>query len=148
MEVFGGNGYVEEGPMGRLFREAPVNSIWEGSGNVMSLDVLRAVSRNPDDAHLVLDHLQAVASQDARVRAQVQTLREAIQLSPVELERQARRFTQRLVLTAQPCLMLQHASPEASAAFIGSRFDPDWGPVAGISTGTSDPAALLRAAWQ
>jgi putative acyl-CoA dehydrogenase len=44
--------------------------------------------------------------------------------------------------------MLQHASPEASAAFIGSRFDPDWGPVAGISTGTSDPAALLRAAWQ
>jgi putative acyl-CoA dehydrogenase len=84
----------------------------------MSLDVLRAVSRNPDDAHLVLDHLQAVASQ------------------------------QRLVLTAQACLMLQHASPEASAAFIGSRFDPDWGPVTGISAGTSDPAALLRAAWQ
>jgi putative acyl-CoA dehydrogenase len=70
MEVFGGNGYVEDGPMGRLFREAPVNSIWEGSGNVMSLDVLRAVSRNPDDAHLVLDHLQDVASQDARVLAQ------------------------------------------------------------------------------
>jgi len=53
-----------------------------------------------------------------------------------------------LIITAQACLMLQHASPEASAAFIGSRFDPDWGPVAGISTGTSDPAALLRAAWQ
>ena len=50
MEVFGGNGYVETGPMGRLFREAPVNSIWEGSGNVMCLDVLRAISRNPDDA--------------------------------------------------------------------------------------------------
>jgi len=148
MEVFGGNGYVEDGPMGRLFREAPVNSIWEGSGNVMSLDVLRAVSRNPDDAHLVLDHLQDVASQDARVLAQAHALRDAIQLPPSELERQARRFTQRLVLTAQACLMLQHASPEASAAFIGSRFDPDWGPVAGISAGTSDPAALLRAAWQ
>ncbi|MDM0076648.1 acyl-CoA dehydrogenase family protein [Variovorax sp. J2P1-59] len=147
MEVFGGNGYVEDGPMGRLFREAPVNSIWEGSGNVMSLDVLRAVSRNPDDAHLVLDHLQDVASQDARVLAQVHALRDAIQLPPAELERQARRFTQRLVLTAQACLMLRHASPEASAAFIGSRFDPDWGPVAGISAGTSDPAALLRAAW-
>ncbi|MDM0104588.1 acyl-CoA dehydrogenase family protein [Variovorax sp. J22R24] len=147
MEVFGGNGYVEDGPMGRLFREAPVNSIWEGSGNVMSLDVLRAVSRNPDDAHLVLDHLQDVASQDARVLAQAHALRDAIQLPPTELERQARRFTQRLVLTAQACLMLQHASPEASSAFIGSRFDPDWGPVAGISAGTSDPAALLRAAW-
>ena len=148
MEVFGGNGYVEEGPMGRLFREAPVNSIWEGSGNVMSLDVLRAVSRNPDDAHLVLDHLQEVASQDSRLQAQTEALRDAMALPPVDLERQARRFTQRLVLTAQACLMLQHASPEASAAFIGSRFDPDWGPVAGITAGTGDPAALLRAAWQ
>ncbi|MBB3179265.1 acyl-CoA dehydrogenase family protein [Variovorax sp. Sphag1AA] len=148
MEVFGGNGYVETGPMGRLFREAPVNSIWEGSGNVMSLDVLRAVSRNPDDAHLVLDHLRDVASQDATLLAQTQWLRDAIQLPPEQLERQARRFTQRLVLTAQACLMLQHASPEASAAFIGSRFDPDWGPVTGISAGTTDPAALLRAAWQ
>jgi len=148
MEVFGGNGYVEDGPMGRLFREAPVNSIWEGSGNVMSLDVLRAVSRNPDDAHLVLDHLQQVASQDSRLRAQAQALRDAVVLPPAELERQARRFTQRLVLTAQACLMLQHASAEASAAFIGSRFDPDWGPVTGITSGTSDPAALLRAAWQ
>jgi hypothetical protein len=49
---------------------------------------------------------------------------------------------------AQACLMLQFASPEASAAFIGSRFDPDWGPMTGISSGTSDQAALLRAAWQ
>ncbi|MGO4390067.1 acyl-CoA dehydrogenase family protein [Variovorax sp. M-6] len=148
MEVFGGNGYVEDGPMGRLFREAPVNSIWEGSGNVMSLDVLRAVSRNPDDAHRVLDHLQEVASQDVRLWGQSQSLRDAIALPPAELERQARRFTQRLVLTAQACLMLQHASAEASAAFIGSRFDPDWGPVTGITAGTSDPGALLRAAWQ
>jgi len=148
MEVFGGNGYVEDGPMGRLFREAPVNSIWEGSGNVMSLDVLRAVSRNPDDAHRVLDHLHDVASQEPRVRAQAQALRDALQLPAAELERQARRFTQRLALTAQACLMLQHASTEACAAFIGSRFDPDWGPVAGISAGTDNPAALLRAAWQ
>jgi putative acyl-CoA dehydrogenase len=62
MEVFGGNGYVETGPMGVLFREAPVNSIWEGSGNVMCLDLLRAMSRNPGDADLVLDHLQDVAT--------------------------------------------------------------------------------------
>ena len=147
MEVFGGNGYVETGPMGRLFREAPVNSIWEGSGNVMCLDVLRAVSRNPVDAHLVLDHLQGVATQDAVVMAQLQKLRDAIQQPPETLEREARRFTQRLALVTQACLMLQHASAEASAAFIGSRFDPDWGPVMGITAGTADPAALLRAAW-
>ena len=147
MEVFGGNGYVETGPMGRLFREAPVNSIWEGSGNVMCLDVLRAVSRNPDDAHLVLDHLQDVATQAPVVLAQVQKLRDALQQPPDTLEPQARRFTQRLALTTQACLMLQHASADASDAFIGSRFDPDWGPVAGISAGTSNPMALLDAAW-
>lgn len=147
MEVFGGNGYVETGPMGRLFREAPVNSIWEGSGNVMCLDVLRAISRKPDDAHLVLDHLQDVATQAPVVLAQVQQLRAALQQAPEAQERQARRFTQRLALTAQACLMLQHASAHASAAFIGSRFDPDWGPVTGITAGTSDPAALLQSAW-
>lgn len=147
MEVFGGNGYVETGPMGRLFREAPVNSIWEGSGNVMCLDVLRAISRNPDDAHLVLDNLQSVASQAPAVLTQVQKLRDAIQLPAETLEREARRFTQRLALTAQACLMLEHASADASAAFIGSRFDPDWGPVTGITSGTRDAAGLLRAAW-
>jgi len=147
MEVFGGNGYVETGPMGRLFREAPVNSIWEGSGNVMCLDVLRAISRNPDDAHLVLDHLQDVATQAPALLAQVQKLRTALQLPPAALERQARRFTQKLALTTQACLMLQHASDEAASAFIASRFDPDWGPVTGITSGSHDPAALLSAAW-
>jgi len=148
MEVFGGNGYVEESPMGRLFREAPVNSIWEGSGNVMCLDVLRAVSRNPDDANLVLDQLQEVATGEPRVLDALQSVRRMTQLPPQELEPQARRFTQRLVLAAQACLMLEHASAEESAAFLSSRFDPDWGPVTGISAGTSDPAALLRAAWR
>lgn len=148
MEVFGGNGYVEEGPMGRLFREAPVNSIWEGSGNVMCLDVLRAVSRNPDDVHLVLDQLHEVATGEPRVQDALQAVRKMTQLPPQELEQQARRFTQRLVLAAQACLMLEHASAEESAAFLSSRFDPEWGPVTGISAGTSDPAALLRAAWR
>jgi putative acyl-CoA dehydrogenase len=148
MEVFGGNGYVEDGPMGRLFREAPVNSIWEGSGNVMCLDVLRAVSRNPGDVQLVLDQLQDIATGEPRVQDELQAVRQMTQLPPLELERQARRFTQRLVLATQACLMLEHASAETSAAFLSSRFDRDWGPVTGISSGTSDPAALLRAAWR
>ncbi len=147
MEVFGGNGYVETGPMGRLFREAPVNSIWEGSGNVMCLDVVRTISRTPGDVHLVLDQLQEVAAQAPVVLSQVSRLRDAIARPPEQLEREARRFTQRLALVSQACLMLRHASPDASAAFIGSRFDPDWGPVAGVTSGTSHPAALLRDAW-
>ncbi len=147
MEVFGGNGYVETRPMGRLFREAPVNSIWEGSGNVMCLDLLRAISRNPDDAQLVFDSLRDVATQAPAVLTQLDRLRDAAAQSPDALEREARRFTQRLALVSQACLMLRHASGEASAAFIGSRFDPEWGPVIGVSSGTTNPAALLRAAW-
>ncbi len=147
MEVFGGNGYVETGPMGRLFREAPVNSIWEGSGNVMCLDVLRAIARNPDDAHLLLDHLQQVGAEETVLRTQVDKLRQAIMLPPQDLEREARRFTQRLALTVQATLMLQHAGNDSAAAFLGSRFDPDWGPMAGVACGSSDPTALLRNAW-
>jgi len=147
MEVFGGNGYVETGPMGRLFREAPVNSIWEGSGNVMCLDVLRAISRNPGDAHLVFDHLREVATQAPTVLTHVNKLRDALAQPADGLEREARRFTQRLALVGQACLMLRHAGADASAAFIGSRFDPDWGPVTGVGSGTTNPGALLRAAW-
>ncbi|WP_027016980.1 acyl-CoA dehydrogenase family protein [Comamonas composti] len=148
MEVFGGNGYVETGPMGRLFREAPVNSIWEGSGNVMCLDVLRAIARSPDDAHLLLDHLQDSASQEPLLAAQVHGLRMTIMEPPQALERQARRFTQRLALTVQACLMLRHADDAAASAFIASRFDADWGTVTGAACGTDAPQALLDAAWQ
>ena len=72
---------------------------------------------------------------------QLASLQQMLRLPPADLERQARRFTQRLVLTVQACLMLQHAGSAASAAFVGSRFDTDWGPVTGISSGTTDPAA-------
>ncbi|MBV8620123.1 MAG: acyl-CoA dehydrogenase family protein [Curvibacter sp.] len=147
MEVFGGNGYVEDGAVGRLFREAPVNSIWEGSGNVMCLDVLRAIAHAPDDAHRVLDGLQQTASQEPVLQQQLRRLRDELMQAPDALEAQARRFTQRLVLTAQACLMLQHASATAAGAFIGSRFDPDWGPVAGICAGLDRPEGLIEAAW-
>ena len=119
----------------------------EGSGNVMCLDVLRATSRNPGDAQLVLDGLQEVATQAPPVLAQVRKLRDAVVQPPDALEREARRFTQRLALVSQAWLMLRHAGADESAAFVGSRFDPDWGPVAGVISGTIKPAALLRAAW-
>lgn len=147
MEVFGGNGYVETGPMGRLFREAPVNSIWEGSGNVMCLDVLRAASRNPDDVRQVLDHLTAAASGEPVLLGQIRAVRGVLCGPPQDLERQARRVTQKLALCIQAVLMLQHASPAVADAFSSSRFDADWGTVVGVHANTTDMATLLRDNW-
>jgi len=147
MEVFGGNGYVEDGPMGRLFREAPVNSIWEGSGNVMCLDVLRAIGRNPDDYLRVLDQMSAVGAGEPRIQASVAALRAALRLPEDEQQAEARRTTARLVLTAQACLMLQHADAATAGAFLASRFDPEWGAVMGISAGGGDAARILERAW-
>ncbi|MDR3002629.1 MAG: acyl-CoA dehydrogenase family protein [Acidovorax sp.] len=147
METFGGNGYVETGPMGRLFREAPVNSIWEGSGNVMCLDVLRALARSPQDMQLLLDHLQGTASQEPQLQAQLAQLRASCHLPPAQLEREARRFTQRLALLVQSCLMLEQSGSAMAEAFVASRWDADWGGVLGVACGTDQPEAILRAAW-
>ena len=124
-----------------------VLEISEGWRNVRIRLPLNALSRNPGDAHLVLDHLREAATQAPPVLTQLGKLRDAIAQPPEVLEREARRFTQRLALVSQACLMLRHASANTSDAFICSRFDPDWGPVTGISSGTSNPAALLREAW-
>jgi len=148
MEVFGGNGYVETGPMGRLYREAPVNAIWEGSGNVMCLDMLRTVSRFPEDVQQVLAHLLDVVADEPVVRTKLVQLRATLRDPVTDMERQARRLTQTLALCAQAGLMLQHASPRAAAAFIRSRFDPDWGTVLGVGAATTDVAGLLRDAWE
>ncbi|MDR2851808.1 MAG: acyl-CoA dehydrogenase family protein [Burkholderiaceae bacterium] len=147
MEVFGGNGYVEIGAMGRLFREAPVSSIWEGAGNVMCLDVLRAVARDPEGTARVLDWLDAATAGEARVRAQVRRVREALQRPAAEQERQARCTAQRLALCAQAALLLKHGSATIAQAFIASRFDPDWGALVGVRSGSSHPATLLRESW-
>ena len=131
MEVWGGNGYVEEAPMARLLREAPVNSIWEGSGNVMCLDVLRAIAREPEGLILLLQDLDRIATAHAGLRTLLDGLRESLRLPPPQLESQARRIAQQLVLAAQGCLMLQHAPAAHAEAFIASRIDANGGRVYG-----------------
>ena len=123
MELLGGNGYVEDGVLARLYREAPVNSIWEGSGNVMALDVLRAIAREPDVALALLDGF--AASADAPVRAQAQALRQLLTGAPAALEAQARHVAQGLVLCAQAVLMREQSSTAAADAFIATRFGGD-----------------------
>jgi putative acyl-CoA dehydrogenase len=138
MEVFGGNGYVEDGIMGRLFREAPVNSIWEGSGNVMCLDVMRGIARQPDHAHVLLADLMAMAGDEARLKNEALALAQLLQSPPAELEGQGRQFTARLCVLAQACLLRRHAPAFVADAFIATRYNGHWGQVSGML----NPAAL------
>ncbi|PUA20056.1 isovaleryl-CoA dehydrogenase [Glaciimonas sp. PCH181] len=131
MEIWGGNGYVETGPMARFYREAPVNSIWEGSGNVMCLDVLRAITREPESFALLLEHLSSIAASHAGLSKMVDSLKNTLSTPPEQHERIARYFVQKLVLTIQAALMVQTAPQTIADAFVSSRCDAENGRVYG-----------------
>ena len=149
MEVFGGNGYVDDGVMARLYREAPVNSIWEGSGNVMCLDMLRGVARDPEAAHAWLDALRTSAADDPAVVAELSALQRAFQTDPALLEAGGRRLAQRLVLVAQAGLLREHSASAVADAFIETRFgaDPPGRVYGAIDTARVDVAAILARAF-
>ncbi len=145
IEVFGGNGYVDNGVMARLYREAPVNSIWEGSGNVMCLDVLRAFAREPEALLALLDDWRSDA--EPTLRAEADSLQTLLSGDPGALEAQARLLCQRLVLLAQAVLLRRHSPAFLADAFIASRLGTQAGRVYGaLPTGGLDVAAILRRA--
>jgi putative acyl-CoA dehydrogenase len=122
MEVLGGSGYIEESIMPRLYREAPVNSIWEGSGNVMCLDVLRAVARTPGAAEVLRAELD---TGDKRLSSFAEGLQKKLQASERNDESQARALTRELVLALQAALLIKHAPAPVADAFCASRLDGD-----------------------
>jgi putative acyl-CoA dehydrogenase len=134
MEVWGGNGYVEEGPMARFYREAPVNSIWEGSGNVMCLDVLRALERDPHGAAALLGQWRADARGAPALVAALDALQASLAAPPDAREAGARALVQQLVLCAQAVLLLQAGPDDHAQAFIATRL-ADSGSGAGRSHG-------------
>ena len=144
MEVIGGNGYVEDGPLARLYREFPVNSIWEGSGNVMCLDVLRALGKNPQESSAALEaELAPAAALDARFAAYVARLGEDLGRAG---EAGARRIAERLVIAVQGALLLRHAPPFVAEAFLASRIAQDAGGAFGrLPEGLDVEAILARA---
>lgn len=124
MEVFGGNGYVNDGIMARLFKEAPVNSIWEGSGNVMCLDVLRSIKKDPNDLKLVFDYLLGIAQKDSDLTNQIKALKQWLQDNiETNFEAKARLFTEQLILIVQTCLLLKHSPKEVFQAFYDTRLN-------------------------
>ncbi len=122
LECLGGNGYVEDSGMPRLYREAPLNSIWEGSGNVTALDVLRAVTRDSESVDAVLREVDAAAGVDTWFDRGVQELRTELRSRE---PRRARRLAEMLALCVQGSLLIRYAPAEVSSAFVSSRFLPD-----------------------
>ncbi|MNL21034.1 putative acyl-CoA dehydrogenase AidB [compost metagenome] len=145
MEVWGGNGYVEEGPMPRLYRETPVNSIWEGSGNVMALDVLRALQREPDALPALEQEFAHAAGQYQAFDAAVAAWR-ALLADSAEAEFQARRIASGLARLWQAALLIQHAPAAVAQAFVASRLHADGG-VFGELVAGADAGAILARAW-
>lgn len=132
MEVFGGNGYVDHGIMARIFKEAPVNTIWEGSGNVMCLDVLRAIGREPESIDILFQDLAATAMQDERLKQELQTLFKLFQQPADELQFMGRSLVSRLTLLAQAVLLKRHAPEFIFNAFIQTRYREFHGRVVGM----------------
>jgi len=123
MEVLGGSGYIEESIMPRLYREAPVNSIWEGSGNVMCLDVLRAVERTARAAEVLRAELDS--AKDPRVKSFADRFEKRITAHDRSDERQARSLVRELVLALQGALLVKHAPSSVADAFCASRLAGD-----------------------
>ncbi|WP_075167244.1 acyl-CoA dehydrogenase family protein [Acinetobacter indicus] len=148
MEVFGGNGYVDTGIMARIFKEAPVNSIWEGSGNVMCLDVLRAIQRDPASMQVLLQSLADGVQQQPLLQQELQALMQLFQQTdPQALQFMARTLVSRLVLLAQAVILNQHAPDFVAQAFIQSRYQTLHGQVVGmLDPDQVDVARLLERA--
>jgi putative acyl-CoA dehydrogenase len=144
MEVLGGSGYVEECIMPRIYREMPVNSIWEGSGNVMCLDVLRALSRLPQAGEVLRHELDEAG--DARLKAFVDRLLSRLAAPERNDEAQARALVRELVLALQATLMVRHAPAAVADAFCASRLDGEGGGAFGMLPRGLDLRAIVQRA--
>ncbi|MFF3330982.1 acyl-CoA dehydrogenase family protein [Streptomyces sp. NPDC002888] len=144
-ECLGGNGYVEESGMPRLVRESPLNSVWEGAGNVQALDVLRALRREPLALNACLKEIGQARGADHRLDGAIKNL--LTELADLEgVEGRARRLTERLALVLQGTLLVRYAPPQVADAFCASRLGGDGGAAFGTLPHTLDLAALVERA--
>ncbi|MFC8428362.1 acyl-CoA dehydrogenase family protein [Streptomyces sp. NPDC057253] len=143
LECLGGNGYVEDSGMPRHYREAPLLSIWEGSGNVNALDVLRALRREPDTAQALFGELAQAQGADARLDTAVNRLKDLLTTAS---ETSARRLVEHMALTLQASLLVRHAPPAVADAFCASRLGGEWGHAFGTLPDSADLDAVLARA--
>src|SRR5205823_8731374 len=143
LECLGGNGYVEESIMPRIYREAPLNSIWEGSGNVICLDVLRALGKEPQARDALVAELRLSRGADRRLDAALDAA-EAALVQPDEAA--ARRLVESLALALQASLLLRHAPPAIADALCATRLAGDHGHAFGPLPAAADVDSILSRA--
>jgi len=145
LECLGGNGYVEDFPMARLYREAPLNSIWEGSGNVNALDVLRALGREPSAWEAFRGEVALARGADRRLDGACDALEAAV-ADPSDVEVRARRLVEQMALVLQGSLLVRFAPPEVADAFCASRLGGDWGAAFGTLPPSVDTRTIVERA--
>ncbi|PXY31536.1 acyl-CoA dehydrogenase family protein [Prauserella muralis] len=144
LECLGGNGYVEESGMPRLFRESPLSSIWEGSGNVAALDTLRAMGRQPDAVEAFFTEVERAAGADARLDDAIARVRKEL-ADLADIEFRARRLVELLALVLQGSLLVRYGDKAVADAFCASRLGGDWGVAFGtLPTGVDTGAITGR----
>jgi putative acyl-CoA dehydrogenase len=142
LECLGGNGYIEDSGMPRLYREAPLGSIWEGSGNVAALDALRAMGREPASVEAFLAEVSLAAGADRRLDEAVARLgKELADTDGIEVR--ARRVVEAAALVLQGSLLVRHGDPAVADAFCASRLGGDWGVAFGTLPSGVDTAAIV-----
>jgi putative acyl-CoA dehydrogenase len=145
LECLGGNGYVEESILPRLYREAPLNGVWEGSGNVNALDLLRAASKSPESVEALFDEIALVRGADARLDRAAIALRRAVADIHHVAER-ARWLVERMAVVLQGALLVRTAPSFVADAFCASRLDGAWGSTYGAFPHAIEAAAILERA--
>ncbi|OZD73433.1 DNA alkylation response protein [Rhodococcus sp. 06-1059B-a] len=142
LECLGGNGYVEESGMPRLFRESPLMSIWEGSGNVAALDSLRALAKQPDVVEAYFTEVTSAAGADSRLDDAIARVGKELADS-TDMEYRARRVVELMALVFQGSLLVRHGDPAVADAFCASRLGEDWGGAFGTLPTGLDTAAIV-----
>jgi putative acyl-CoA dehydrogenase len=145
LECLGGNGYVEESIMPRLYRESPVNAIWEGSGNVIALDLVRVLSSHPDAVDALEADLANGLGADPRLDQAIQSALAGVR-APTDAEYEARRLAEGLALAVAGALLARHGRPEVWQAFASSRLSADHGSLYGTLPVGLDLAAIIEPA--
>ncbi|WP_330454638.1 MULTISPECIES: acyl-CoA dehydrogenase family protein [unclassified Streptomyces] len=143
LECLGGNGYVEDSGLPRMYREAPLNGIWEGSGNVNALDLLRALAREPESLEAFRGEVEAASGADRRLDAAWRELRGELVLTE-DAPLRARRLIERAALVLQGSLLVRHAPTAVADAFCASRLAGDRGLAFGTLAAGTDFAGLLE----